>query len=510
MAGTAESVLGSGQAALESGDWDTARAHYEAAVAEHPSAEALEGLGSAYFWLDHPDTIDVRERAFRAYRARGDARGAARLAIALAFDMVTFRGEDAVAQGWLDLAERLLEGEPTSTEHGLLAAWQADFEITVIGETEAGVAHARLAIDLGRELGDAGIELIGRSQLGLGMVARGDVAEGMRLLQASAAAAVAGEFGDRTLAGFACCYLITACGRVHDFDRAAQWCRQLDALCVRIGFNALQHFCQAEYAGVLIEQGDWGRAEEEVLQAAEYLGAKRPPLALEAVVRLADLRRRQGRHDEAEELFNQAEGHPRATLGSGALALDRGNPAEAAAAAERFLRGYDTRDVVFRAAGVELLVRARLALGDLPGAEAALADLDAVASRVGRGPLQATRLLVEAEIHLAKHELQLARQTAEDALDLYRRVGSEAGAQRARTLLDGIAAAARGLDKSLLTAREVDVLRLVAEGLTNGAVAAELVLSEHTVHRHVANVMTKLGVGTRAAAVARAAELRLL
>ena len=510
MAGAAGTVLGAGQAALESGDWEAARTHYEAAVAEDPSAEALEGLGSTYFWLDHPDTIEVRERAFRAYRARGDARGAARQAIALAFDLLTFRGEDAVAQGWLELAERLLDGEPTSTEHGLLAAWQADFQITVTGETEAGVAHAQRAIDIGRQLGDAGIELIGCSQLGLGLVARGDVAEGMRLLQASAAAAVAGEFGDRALAGFACCYLITACGRVHDFDRAAQWCRQLDALCARVGFNALQHFCQAEYAGVLIEQGDWGRAEEEVLQAAEYLGAKRPPLALEAVVRLAELRRRQGRHDEAEQLFTQAEGHPRATLGMGALALDRGAPADAAAAAERFLRGYDARDVVFRAAGVELLVRARLSLGDLPGAETAQAELAAVAARVGRGPLLAASLQVGAEVHLAKREFQVARQTAEDALDLYRRAGSEAGAQRAKDLLDRIGAAARGPDRSLLTAREVDVLRLVADGLTNASVAARLVLSEHTVHRHVANAMTKLGVGTRAAAVARAAELGLL
>ena len=510
MTAAAGSVLGAGQAALETGDWEAARSHFEAAVAEAPSAEALEGLGSAYFWLDHPDTIEVRERAFRAYRAGGDPRGAARQAIALAFDLLTFRGEDAVAQGWLELAERLLEGQPTCTELGMLAAWQADFAITITGETEAGVAYAQRAVDIGRELGDTGIELIGCSQLGLGLVARGDVAEGMRLLQASAAAAVAGEFGDRALAGFACCYLITACGRVHDFDRAAQWCRQLDALCARVGFNALQHFCQAEYAGVLIEQGDWGRAEVEVLQAAEYLGAKRPPLALEAVVRLAELRRRQGRLDEAEELFMQAEGHPRATLGLGALALDRGDPAEAAAAAERFLRGYDVRDVVFRAAGVELLIRARLSLGDVEGAESALADLEAVSSRVGRGPLLAATLLVTAEVHLAKGALQLARQTAEDALDLYRRAGSEAGAVRAKELLDRIATTGRGPDRSLLTAREVDVLRLVADGLTNGAVAEHLVLSEHTVHRHVANAMTKLDVGTRAAAVARAGDLGLL
>ena len=98
----------------------------------------------------------------------------------------------------------------------MLAAWQADFALSLTGETDAGAVHAQRAIDIGRELGDASIELIGCSQLGLALVARGDVAEGMRLLQASAAAAVAGEIADRALAGYACCYLITACGRVHD------------------------------------------------------------------------------------------------------------------------------------------------------------------------------------------------------------------------------------------------------------------------------------------------------
>jgi LuxR family transcriptional regulator, maltose regulon positive regulatory protein len=510
MAGAAGSVLGAGQAALESGDWEAARTHYEAAVAEDPSAEALEGLGSAYFWLDHPDTIEVRERAFRAYRARVDARGAARQAIALAFDVLTFRGEDAVAQGWLELAEQLLDGEPTCTEHGLLAAWQADFRITVTGETEAGVAHARRAIDLGRELGDADIELIGRSQLGLALVARGDVAEGLRMLQASAAAAVVGEIADRALAGFACCYLIAACDQIHDVGRAAQWCRRLDALCDRVGYHVLQEFCRAKYAGVLLEAGDWDRAEQEMLRAAQHLSARRPALAAEAIVRLAELRRRQGRYDEAEALFTEAEGHPQATLGMGALALDRNDPRSAVAAAERFLRGHREHDVVFRAAGVELVVRARLALGEIEAAEAALTELEAVAMRVGPGPLQATARMVAAEVHLAKGQLQLARQTAEDAFDLYRRAGVEAGAELARALLAGIARETEGPDRSLLTAREIDVLRLVAEGLTNAAIAARLVLSEHTVHRHLANVTTKLGVGNRAAAVARATEIGLL
>ena len=503
--------LGLGRAALDAGEWETARGHLEAAVAGEPTGAALEALGEACFWLDHPDLVDVRERAYRAYRAEGDQRGAARQAIALAFDLLTVRGEVAVAQGWLQLADRLLAGEQTSPEHGLLAVWQADFAISGAADTEGGEVHARRAIEIGRELGDDGIELMGQAQLGLVLVARGEVEEGLRLLQGSAAAAVAGEFGYRDLAGYACCYLITACGRIHDYDRAAQWCRQLDELCTRIGYHALQHFCRTEYAGVLIEQGDWDRAETEMLRAAEYLGTRRPPLALEAVVSMAELRRRQGRYDEAAQLFGEAEGHPRATLGTAALALDRGDPATAALWVERFLRGYGEQDVVFRAAGLHLDVRVRLALGDLEHAERSLVALQDAASRVGRGPMLGNAHLAAAEVQLAKGNLQLARQTAEDAVDEYLRCGYAAGAERGRALIATAAGNAQdGQGRPVLTARELDVLRLVAEGLTNAVLAQTLVLSEHTVHRHVANAMTKLEVGTRAAAVARASELGLL
>jgi LuxR family transcriptional regulator, maltose regulon positive regulatory protein len=506
-----QSDLGSGRAALDAGEWEAARAHFEADVANDPTAPALEGLGEAYFWLDHPDLIEVRERAFRAHRLAGDRLASARLAIALAFDLLSVRGEEAVAQGWLELADRLLAGEPTAVEHGMLAVWQADFAITVFADTDAGIEYAQRAIDIGRELGEDGIELIGRSQLGLVMVARGEVTEGMRLLQGSAAAAVAGEFGDRALAGYACCYLITACGRVSDFDRAGQWCRQLDALCARIGFHALRHFCAAEYAGVLIEQGDWERAEQEMLRAVAYLGSRRPPLALEATVRMGELRRRQGRFEEADRLFAEAEGHPGAALGMAALALDRADPATAAAWVDRFLRGYDEQDVVFRAAGLALDVRVRLALHDIEGAERSLTGLRAAATRVGRGPMLASAQLAAAEVNLAKGNLQLARQGAEDAVDLYLRAGYTAGADRARAVIARAAGTvADDEGRTVLTAREVDVLRLVADGLTNAALAARLVLSEHTVHRHVANAMTKLEVSTRAAAVARAAELGLL
>lgn len=537
MAQEAQLDLGPARAALAASDWDAARDAFERAVAESPTTEALEGLGEAYFWLDDERTVEVRERLYHHCRGAGDRRGAARAAIALAFDHLSFRGEEAVAQGWLELAGRQLADEPLCPEHGLLAAWQADFAITA-GDAATGLSHAERAVAVAREVGDTDVELLARAQLGLVRVTRGEIAEGMRLLDASAAAAVSGEITDRALAGFACCYVINACSLVRDLPRAAQWCRQLDALCTRIGFHCLQHLCRAEYAEVMVEQGDWSRAESEMLTAAEALARRRPAMAGEAVVRLGELRRRQGRYAEAAALFADTEGHPRAILGLAWLAADAGDWAEAEAGADRYLRSMPEAGL-WLADGHVLLVRARTARGDLDGARAALVELeDLVVPVAQRGPLLADTRLARAHVHLAAGDAPGARRAAEDATDLYERAGAPLGAARAREALARAlalagdeeaagreaAAAARALAHlgvqqsppagasapAPLTRREVDVVRLVAEGLTNAEIASRLVLSEHTVHRHVANAMTKLGVGTRAAAVARAGALGLV
>src|SRR5262245_44947986 len=111
-----------GRAALDRGDWQGARLAFEAALQASEDPEALEGLGLSAWWLDLADVVfDARERAYRAYRERDDSLGAARLAVFLAWDAAAFRGEHAVANGWLQRARRLLEGLPASKEHAWLA-----------------------------------------------------------------------------------------------------------------------------------------------------------------------------------------------------------------------------------------------------------------------------------------------------------------------------------------------------------------------------------------------------
>lgn len=135
-----------------------------------------------------------------------------------------------------------------------------------------------------------------------------------------------------------CCYLIYACERVRDVERAAQGCDHLRHLAARWGYHAMFSFCRTHYAGVLIARGDWPRAEAELVAAVEELAATHPAMAVEGIVRLADLRRRQGRLDDAATLLARLDDHPLRMLGTtpgllgrAAVALDRGDPATAAA-----------------------------------------------------------------------------------------------------------------------------------------------------------------------------------
>ena len=428
----------------------------------------------------------------------------------------------------------------------LVEAFRPDVYVPLFdGDTDAAAEHADRAVEIARELGDVDIELVGRSQQGIVLVTRGRVVDGMRLLDTSAAAAVAGEINDRALAGYACCYIINACELVHDLDRASQWCRQLDALCERVGYHALQHLCRAEYAAVLVEQGDWTRAEEEMVRASKFLGSRRPALAVEAVARLGELRRRQGRYEEATALFSEAEGHYLSVLGMASMALDRGDPTTAQQGADRYLRTLRDGDNLWRAAALDLKTRALVELGDLTTASMTLTELESVATLVGPGPMLAGARLARAEMHVAEDDVPSARQAAEDAIDLFGRAGAPFGAARAHAVLARIHraagdetgasreaaaavnafqhlgakslaedvrrwAASREDERCVLTGREIDVIRLVASGLTNAEIATHLVLSEHTVHRHVANAMSKLEVTSRAAAVGRASALGLL
>src|SRR5262249_28040939 len=157
-----------------------------------------------------------------------------------------------------------------------------------------------------------------------------------------------------------------------DYDRAIQWCTRLKAFSAKWGLRPLFAVCRTQYASICVWRGTWLEAEEELRAASQELATSRPAMTGDALVRLAELRRRQGRLVEAAELFEQAEPNVMALLGKAELAFDRGDLRISAELAARYLRHLSLENRTDRAAALDLLVRALSGADDFAGAKTAL------------------------------------------------------------------------------------------------------------------------------------------
>jgi ATP/maltotriose-dependent transcriptional regulator MalT len=394
--------------------------------------------------------IQAREHAYRLYREAGDRRGAARMAIWLANDHHEFRSARAVARGWLGRAARILDGLEPVREHGWLAALEAEIALGT-GDTATAARLGMRAQEVGRQLGEIDVEMLGLATEGLALVTEGRVDEGMRCLDEATAAALGGEYEELVGVCWTCCYLIYACERVRDYDRAEQWCVKVDELTERLRIQFVNGVCRAHYGGVLTWHGLWDQAEEVLLRAMANLAATRPSLAGDSVVRLADLRRRQGRFEEAERLFIEAESHPLATVGLAELALDRDDPDGAIPLAERMLRRLPLQDRTERAAALEVAIRAKATAGDLAGARGHLDELRVVAEAVPTDPLRAATSYCEGVVASAAGDHESASAALEDAVARF--TASNAPFERGRAHLELARTLAR-LDQPQLARRE--------------------------------------------------------
>jgi ATP/maltotriose-dependent transcriptional regulator MalT len=533
--------LAAGREALKRGDWPEAREHFEKALGLRESGEAWEGLGWAGWWLhDGELTFHAREQAYRAYRAEEDAAAAVRVAAWLASDFLEFRGEASAARGWLERGRRLLDGLPEGESHGWLALNEASYAANVEGDMDTTTRLAVEATELGRKLGVADLEAVGLAQQGATLVRTGLVEEGMRLLDEASVIAASEELELPIARGWALCYLISACEGVGDFSRATAWCDAVRAIAERWGARMMLGVCRSAYGNVLASCGDWRAAELELTAAVIDLKAARPGMAAGGIARLGELRARQGRADEARALFEEAGSHRIALVGLGKLALDSGDAEGAVAAAERALRRLPPAAVLDRVPAFELLVRGRLASGSLEPAREGADEVERIAAELGTPYMRGRACLVAAQVAAAQGEHEEARRGCEDAVDLLVEAGATYETALARVELAGVLEALGRSDaaqaerdaaheafgalgahgdvvrvgparaEAELSPRELEVLRLVAQGLSDAEIAERLVLSQHTVHRHVANVRTKLRLPSRAAAVAYAAREGLL
>jgi hypothetical protein len=269
-------TLERGNEALAAGAWTEARTCFAQALESSDTAELWEGLSWAAWWLeDGTGSIEAREQAYRRFKQRRDLRGAGRMAIWLAMDHVEFRSEFAVAEGWFARCERILADLAPAPEHGWLASFQAAFAFDEGDSVTAGQLGTQ-ARELGRELGLLALEMLGLATEGLALVTQGEVARGMRCLDEASAAAMGGEYEENFPICWTCCYLIYACEHVRDFDRAVQWCRNVERFAERRRINWVYRICRAHHAAVLTWHGDWEKAESELLECRRAIAATRP------------------------------------------------------------------------------------------------------------------------------------------------------------------------------------------------------------------------------------------
>ena len=426
--------------------------------------------------------------------------------------------------------------------------------IKAFPEPDARVREALLreAIAVGRRFDEADIEFLALAYLG-GLFVMTDRAEqGLVFSDEALAALCAGELTELATVDEIFCGLFWACELVNDVPRADQWMRAAAARLRRS--NVVAAFCRAHYGGILTAAGRWEQAETELLQAARHFDHGMPVRRAAALIRLADLRVRQGRLEEAAQLLEGLEQHPDAVATLAALHLARGEPTLARDLLERRTQGHDQEvptvgESTMLGPLLALLVDVHLEEGDLAAAERAarrlrrlaeaqrgpyLRALAAFASGrvcIARGsgdahaclhqalegfaaaqlPMELARTRLEMARALSERSPEIAIVQAKAALAEFERLQAARHADAAAALLRSLGAPARTGPKGVgaLTRREAEILRLLGAGLSNPEIADRLVITRKTVETHVGNVLAKLGLRNRAEAAAYATRMQI-
>lgn len=528
-----------GDEALAGGDWEGARAAFEAAVEATPSARAYEGLGLSLWWLHDTDgAIAQMERAYAGYREEDETRRAASCALWLAREFSAAYGHEAVSAGWLARAEGLLRDAGEVPEQGWLALTRAERS----DAPDEMHSNAGAALEIARRLSDADLEAAALIRAGYADVASGSVEAGMAKVDEALAAATGGEVRSLETIGDVVCVGIAACELAADWQRIEQWGTAVQGWVTSHDDVAVLGFCYACCAEMFIASGEWEMADGLL---AEGLGAMQAAnmqaRCVHPSAKLAELRIAQGRLEEAGLLLSGFEELPESTHALASLYLATGETAMAAAILHRRLNAIGG-DNVLAAPFLGLLVEVQLAQADVPGAERTASRLDAVANSsslprivamaaFARGrvaaagddpgaakilglaisafaaqhlPLDAARARFALAHAVDAEQQDVAVGEARTALAEFERLGAPREADAAAAFLRQRGVAGRTGPKGfeLLSRREREVLALVGEGLTNAEIAARLFISTKTAGNHVSNVLSKLNLRSRTEAAA--------
>jgi DNA-binding CsgD family transcriptional regulator len=507
--------------------------------------EDLELLATCAYMLGRQGAyLGLLERAHRAHLGAGQPIAALRCAFWIG---VTFasRGEVGRASGWLSRAQRLLDEQGADrVERGYLLL-PVVFEHEASGDLEAADATAADAAAIGRRFSDPDLFALAAHEQGHVLIRLGRIKEGLRLLDETMVAVTAGELSP-IVSGIVYCGVILACRDAYEVRRAQEWTAVLSAWCQRQpDLVAFTGRCLTHRAELMQLHGAWTEALKEARRAEQRCAAgENPAAAGEACYRQGEIHRTLGDFGQAEAAYREASRLGRQPQpGLALLRLAQGNLDAASAAIRRVLD--ETGEAGKRAKVLPAYVDVMLAVGDLEAARSASVELRRLAAGNEEGALDAVAEQARGAVQLAEGNAGAALASLRRAVEAWQRLEAPYEAARVRELV-GFACHALGdedtaalelgaahaaytelgarpdrsrvgslADRALgdvhgLTEREMEVLRLVAAGETNKEIAAELVLSERTVDRHVSNIFTKFGVSSRAAATAYAYEHGLL
>jgi len=533
--------LESGRESYSSSAWATAYESFSRADQLAPlAAEDLELLATSVYMLGREDEwMRILERAFRGYSDAGETRRAVRCAFWIGIQLA-LRGEMGPATGWLGRAQRLLDREQGECVEQGYMLMPVVFQHEAEGDLEGASATAAAAAEIGERFGDSDLFALAIHVQGDILVRSGRVREGLGLLD-EAMVTVTTETLSPMVAGIVYCGVILTCEQVYELRRAREWTAALTRWCEsQPDLLAFTGRCLVHRAQLMQLQGDWPDALEEADRASRRLEeAMNQAAAAKACYLKGEVHRLRGEFGEAEEAYRLAsqlglEPQP----GWALVRLAQGNSAAAAAAIRRALG--ETSDRLGRAGLLPAAVEIMLATSEVDDARSACRELEAIAADYESEMLRALHAQARGAVDLvagdaaaalvslrqaskAWQELEAPYEAArarvqvgqacrvlgdEDAfvleLEAARSVFQELGATPDVASVDAVAGPVG--DTHGLTARELEVLRLVASGKSNKEIAAALVISEHTVARHVQNIFTKLGVPSRTAAGAYAFE----
>ncbi|HET6563017.1 MAG TPA: response regulator transcription factor [Marmoricola sp.] len=528
------------RAAFHRGDWDVAFEGWSAADTTALTPADLEDLATAAELLGrHDETVRALQQAFVCWQQEDDLARAVKCAYRLAMTTAA-HGEPAMFAGWTSRAEGLVAeiGEDVP-ERGWVAFLRM-FRALGTGAYADAAAAADEAAATGRRHHDADLIAMGLCAQGRLTIYSGRVAEGLALLDEAMVRVIAGE-ASPIVAGHVYCTAIEGCQEISDFGRMAEWTSALERWCAaQPGLLAFTGQCAVHRGQLLRVRGEWSAALDELDRATQrYRQVGAPDAAGLAACEAGDVHRLRGDWEEADAAYQVAADHGHDPQpGLALLWLTRGRTDAARGAIDRLLAegGGPVQRCRLLPAAVEVLAasgaveQARQAAGELGSLAAAFGcvALDAMAAQASgtveltagdaSGALpylrKAHQLWTRAESPYDRARVQLlmgralasvgdqdsSRRELEAARSTFRQLGARPPADEVSLLL------APPTLPAGLTAREVEVLRLVASGLSNAQIATDLVLSEKTVARHLSNIFGKLDVGSRTAATAYAFE----